>query len=163
MGELLRIGEVAAAAAVSTDTVRYYEKLGLIPRTPRSAAGYRLYPASVVHRLTVVRNAQRFGFSLRQIASFFGVRDRGGRPCRDVRVAAERMLAAVDAQISELQSTREQMQKTLADWDRTLFATPPDRPAYLLERLAAGHEESSSAVRRPLLGKHARRRGATRT
>ena len=162
MGELIRIGKVATAAAMSTDAIRYYERLGLIPKATRTSAGYRLYPSSVVHRLMVVRNAQRFGFSLRQIASFFGVRDRGGRPCHDVRMAAQRMLDAVDSQIAELLTAREQMQKTLVTWDRLLTATPADRPAYLLERLAAGHDESTSAVRRHSPG-NTRRRGATRT
>ena len=135
MGELLTIGKVAAAAATTADTIRYYERLGLIPKATRTAAGYRLYPAGVVHRLAVVRNAQRFGFSLKEIAAFLGVRERGGTPCRDVRTAAERILDAVDREIAELVAARERMHDTLRVWDRMLAATPADRPAFLLEAL----------------------------
>jgi len=135
MGELLTIGKVAAAAATTADTIRYYERLGLVPKATRTAAGYRLYPAGVVHRLAVVRSAQRFGFSLKEIAAFLGVRDRGGTPCRDVRTAAQRMLDAVDREITELVAARERMHDTLRAWDRMLAATPADRPAFLLEAL----------------------------
>src|SRR5215217_460909 len=148
MSHGLRIGKVAAAAAISTDAIRYYERLGLLPKASRSESGYRLYPSDVVQRLMVVRNAQRFGFSLKEIAAFFGVRDRGGRPCREVRLAAQQMLDAVDAQIAGLIDARERMRKTLTDWDQILSATPPDRPAYLLEALAPGDGASVAVGKR---------------
>jgi DNA-binding transcriptional MerR regulator len=157
VGEPITIGKVAAAAAMSTDTIRYYERLGLIPKAARTAAGYRVYSAQVIHRLMVVRNAQQFGFSLKQIAAFLGVRERGGRPCREVRSAAQRLLDAVDRQIAELMTARERMQATLKAWDRILTDTPPDRPAYLLEALAAAPERSPSPATRPLNPKRARR------
>jgi MerR family copper efflux transcriptional regulator len=159
MGEMITIGKVAAAAAMTTDTIRYYERLGLIPKATRTPAGYRLYPAGVIHRLGVVRGAQRFGFSLREIAAFLGTRERGGRPCREVRTAAQRLLDAVDRQIDELVTAREQMRGTLQDWDRLLAATPADRPAYLLEALAAAPHDPPSAATRPLIRKRARRSG----
>jgi DNA-binding transcriptional MerR regulator len=144
MGELLSIGKVARASGVSRDAVRYYERLGLLPRPARTAAGYRQYSAGVLNRLSLVRNAQRFGFSLREIAGFLRVRDGGGKPCHDVRAAAEGMLAAVDRQIAELRQTRKQMQATLRRWDRTLTQTPADRPARLLEALPDGATRRSS-------------------
>ena len=88
-----------------------------------------------VNRLSLVRNAQRFGFSLADIAGFLQVREAGGRPCHDVRAAAQRMLIAVDAQIADLMSTRKRMQHTLRNWDRTLQRTPSNQQARLLERL----------------------------
>jgi DNA-binding transcriptional MerR regulator len=132
---LLSIGEVAAASGVSRDAIRYYERLGLLPKAARTAAGYRQYPRGALGRLALVRNAQRFGFSLSEIAGFLRVRDRGGRPCHTVRAAGERMLKAVDAQIAELQSARTQMDATLRNWGRMLEHTPADRPARLLEAL----------------------------
>jgi DNA-binding transcriptional MerR regulator len=132
---LLSIGEVAEASGVSRDAIRYYERLGLVPRAARTAAGYRQYPNDVLRRLALVRNAQRFGFSLTEIAGFLRVRDRGGKPCHAVRAAGERMLNAVDAQIAELQSARAQMDTTLRAWGRTLARTPADQPAHLLETL----------------------------
>src|ERR1700712_43639 len=70
MGQPLTIGKVAALAEVTPDTIRYYERLSLLPKVPRTAAGYRLYPENVVHRLSVIRHAQKFGFSLTEIAAF---------------------------------------------------------------------------------------------
>jgi DNA-binding transcriptional MerR regulator len=132
---LSSIGEVAAASGVSRDAIRYYERLGLLPKAARTAAGYRKYPQGVLGRLALVRNAQRFGFSLTEIAGFLRVRDRGGKPCHAVRAAGERMLKAMDAQIAELQSARKQMDDTLRSWGQRLNRTPTDEQAHLLETL----------------------------
>ena len=72
-------------SGVSPDTIRYYERLGLLPRPVRSAAGYRQCSRGIVKRLMLIRNAQRFGFSLRAIGGFLRVREAGGAPCRDVQ------------------------------------------------------------------------------
>src|SRR4030095_6077424 len=108
MRERLSIGQVAGMTGVTRDTIRYYEKRGLLPRPIRTAGGYRQYSAGVINRLSLVRNPQRSGFSLGESAGFLRVRDAGGKPCHDVRAAAQRMLAAVDRQIAELVSTRKQ-------------------------------------------------------
>jgi DNA-binding transcriptional MerR regulator len=149
MGTFLTIGEVAASSGESRDTIRYYERIGLVPKPVRTAAGYRQYREGVVNRLALIRNAQRFGFPLREIAGFLGVRDGGGRPCHDVRAAGGRMLDAIDRQIAELIATRRKMKATLKAWDRTLASTPPDRPALLLDSLknGAGSLRSRSAPR----------------
>ena len=135
MPDLMTIGKAAALAGVSVDTLRYYERLGLFPKPTRTRAGYRVYSPTIVNRLTLVRNAQRFGFSLREIAGFLRVRDGGGAPCRTVRAAAERMLEAIDQQIADLAARREQMRKTLRGWDRKLEQTPVGAPGRLLENL----------------------------
>jgi DNA-binding transcriptional MerR regulator len=136
MEPFLTIGEVAARTGESRDTIRYYERVGLLPAPIRTAAGYRQYRAGIANRLALIRNAQRFGFSLREIRGFLGVRDGGGRPCHDVRAAAERLLGAVDRQIAELSTTRRRMKATLKTWDATLAATPANRPAFLLDSLS---------------------------
>jgi DNA-binding transcriptional MerR regulator len=135
MRDLMTIGKAAALAGVSVDTIRYYERLGLFPKPTRTRAGYRVYSPAIVNRLTPVRNAQRFGFSLREIAGFLRVRDAGGTPCRTVRAAAERMLEAIEQQIADLAARREEMRKTLRGWDRRLEATPAGSPGRLLENL----------------------------
>ena len=148
MGGMLTIGKVAGLAAVSPDTIRYYERLGLLPKPSRTRAGYRQYSDGVVNRLTLVWNAQRFGFSLREIAGFLRIREAGGKPCRDVRAAAHRMLAAIDQQIDALVETRREMRMTLRTWDRKLSRTPADRPARLLETLSShGHPSASATAR----------------
>src|SRR3977135_2439248 len=117
MGGSLSIGDVASKAGVTPDTIRYYERLGLLPKPTRTPAGYRQYSETIVHRLAVIRNAQQFGFSLRDIGSFLRVRDTGRKPCHDVRRAAGTMLNAVDRQIADLLETRNRMQETLRRWD----------------------------------------------
>jgi DNA-binding transcriptional MerR regulator len=138
MEPFLTIGQVAASTGESRDTIRYYERIGLVPKPVRTPSGYRQYQSGIVNRLALIRNAQRFGFSLRDIAGFLGVRDGGGKPCHDVRAAAERMLVAVDRQIVELVATRRRMKTTLKAWDATLAATPAGRPAFLLDSLRNG-------------------------
>ena len=136
MSGQLTIGRVADQAGVSVDTIRYYERLGLLPKPARTPAGYRTYSPAVINRLALVRNAQRFGFPLRAIAGFLHVRESGGKPCHDVRAAAARMLEAVDRQIADLVATRRHMRATLRSWDAALARTPADRPAHLLERIS---------------------------
>jgi DNA-binding transcriptional MerR regulator len=136
MGAMLTIGQVARLAGVTPDTIRYYERLGVLPRPPRTPAGYRQYHETIVDRLRTVRNAQRFGFSLKDLARFMRVRETGGKPCHDVRAAAQRMLEAVEHQISELTLARRDMQRTLQAWDQKLAATPERQPARLLEGLS---------------------------
>jgi DNA-binding transcriptional MerR regulator len=135
MAGVLTIGKVAAAAKVTPGTIRYYERIGLLPKPPRTPAGYRHYAGPIVHRLAVIRNAQEFGFSLREIESFLRVRDAGGKPCQNVREAARQMLAAVDGQIAELEVRRRQMAKMLQLWDKRLNETTASTRAYLLEML----------------------------
>lgn len=137
MGALLSIGRVAEISGVTRETIRYYERLGLLRKPARTAAGYRQYSGPVVNRLSLIRNAQRFGFSLTQIAGFLRVREAGGAPCRDVRAAAERMLDAMNGQIAELLTTRRRMRLTLREWTRTLEQTPSGQQARLLELLPA--------------------------
>lgn len=139
MSDRLRIGALAARAAVSVDAIRYYERIGVLPKPARTPAGYREYDTAALNRLGLIRNAQQFGFSLREIAGFLRVRDAGGRPCQEVRDAARRALADVDDQILALRRRRADMRRTLRRWDRQLAATPVDRPARLLENMSAAH------------------------
>jgi DNA-binding transcriptional MerR regulator len=133
----MRIGEAAARTGVNADTLRYYEREGILPQPPRTERGYRVYTDSMLNRIAFVRRARLFGFSIKQLAAFLRARDAGRPPCRDVRTAAERLLADVDRRIDELTAARRAMQETLAEWDRRLAATPDGMPARLLETLIA--------------------------
>lgn len=132
---LLRIGELAERAGVSADSVRHYERLGLLPAAARTDGGYRLFPPAAVDRVQLIRSAVRVGFSLRQLAAFLGERQAGGAPCRQVRDAAERILAGVDARISELKATKGALTAMVRDWDERLARTPPNQPARLLDAM----------------------------
>src|SRR6266404_5381549 len=82
-----KVGELAKAAGVSTDTLRHYERKGLL--TPRrSPNGYRAYPAQALDRVRLVRTALALGFRLDDLARVFKVRSNGGAPCRQVRALA---------------------------------------------------------------------------
>ena len=131
----LRIGEVARACGVSVDTVRHYERIGVLRAAPRTEAGYRLYSSAAIDRVRLVRSAVQFGFSLTELATFLRARDRGSPPCRAVRAAAQQILDRVDAQIAELLETRQWMRTTLQDWDTRLARTREGGPAHLLESL----------------------------
>lgn len=73
----LRSGELARIAGVSGDTVRYYERLRLLPAAPRSASGYRLFPPESIVRIQLIRSALSIGFSTRELREILGERDRG--------------------------------------------------------------------------------------
>jgi DNA-binding transcriptional MerR regulator len=85
-------GAIAKAAGVSPDTVRHYEKLGLLPTASRTESGYRVYPESAVERVLVVQRALRIGFSLAELADVLKARDAGGAPCQRVYKLAKEKL-----------------------------------------------------------------------
>ena len=105
----LRVGELAAAAGVAADTIRYYERAGLLPAPPRTAAGYRDYDASAVDRLQFIQGAQRLGLRLRDIADLLAVRDEGVCPCEPAEELLRRRLAELDAEMARLAALRTQM------------------------------------------------------
>jgi DNA-binding transcriptional MerR regulator len=129
------IGRAAARAAVSPDTIRYYERVGVLPAAPRTEAGYRLYSEEHVARIIFVRNAAAFGFPLKELAGFLKARQKGHPPCRSVRAAGERLLGGIDREIARLAAARDEMARTLAEWDLRLARTPAGTPARLLESL----------------------------
>ena len=126
------IGEAARRAGVSSDLIRYYERVGVLPRAPRTEGGFRYYSEAAVAQLLFVRNAIRFGFTSRQLAGFLKARDSGRPPCQSVRTAGQRLLTEMDAQLARLQEARTAMAETLAAWDSRLERTPAGTPAHLL-------------------------------
>lgn len=110
----LRIGELAALAEVSPDTLRFYERLGLLQHPPRTPAGYRLYDASVAERVSFIRKAQALGLALDEIREVLRIAADGTPPCEHVRAALQRRLQDVDAHIGELESLRATLQRALA-------------------------------------------------
>ena len=86
----MRIGEVAREVGISVDTVRVYDRRGLLPQSVRTANGYREFPPSTVRRLRVIRSALAVGLTLRELAEFFAQRERGRRPARRCGVRPRR-------------------------------------------------------------------------
>jgi len=126
---------MAKATGVSTDSLRHYERLGLLPGVPRSANGYRRYSPAAVRRVLLIQRALVVGFSLVDLQRILATRDPGGTPCAAVRALVGACLAALDARISELLELRDDLRRVLKEWDRRLARTPPGQPAHLLESL----------------------------
>ena len=131
-----RSGELARLAGVSTDTLRHYERKGLLKRARRSANGYREYLATDLDRVRLVRGALGIGFTLDELARILSVRDRGGAPCRQVRALAGAKLDEIETQLRELTVLRDELRRLLKGWDELLAKTSPQQRASLLETLA---------------------------
>ena len=130
--KVMRSGQLAELAGVSTDLLRHYERIGVLPQAQRSANGYRAYPPEALSRVRAVRRAVALGFTLAELAQFFAVRDRGGVPCRKVRQLASAKLKRVEEALVELQDLRGQLHAIVRDWDRRLASQPAGRRANLL-------------------------------
>src|SRR6266852_2726010 len=98
--KVYRSGELARLCGVSTDTLRHYERIGVLAKPRRSDAGYRQYPSAAVARVQLVRRALGLGFSLAELTRLLRVRDRGGAPCREVRALAAAKLDQVEKQLT---------------------------------------------------------------
>ncbi|MGY1858477.1 heavy metal-responsive transcriptional regulator [Modestobacter sp. SYSU DS0290] len=98
----LRVAELAEAAGVSGDTVRYYERVGLLRPPARTAAGYRSYPHDELDRLRFVQGAQRLGLRLADIRELLAVRDTGSCACEPAEQLLRRRLAELDAELDRL-------------------------------------------------------------
>lgn len=103
--QVLKIGQVAKCAGVNVDTVRYYERAGLLPEPTRRPSGYRAYDGSVVRRLRFIRRAKSLGFSLEEIGELLSISAEGD--VRAVKRAAKRKLISVDERLAELQRIRD--------------------------------------------------------
>lgn len=110
----LRPGQVARAAGVGRETLRYYERRGLIAPTDRTIGGHRLYPAETVTRLRVIKAAQRLGFTLEEIADLIDPRRHRRGPDGDLQASARAKLAQVQARIAELEQVAALLQGALS-------------------------------------------------
>jgi MerR family redox-sensitive transcriptional activator SoxR len=102
----LTIGEVAARAGLNTSHIRYYERVGVLPK-PERTSGQRRYDESVLHRLAIVDVAQRAGFTLAEIRHLTGPGNRGAKAGDRISELAERKLPQADALIARAQAMRE--------------------------------------------------------
>jgi DNA-binding transcriptional MerR regulator len=139
----LRSGEVAKATGVSSDTLRHYEKLGLLAVPMRSQSGYRLYSPETVARVQMIRSAVRVGFSLAELAGVFKERRAGGAPCRKVAQMAAEHIEALNQKILDLTQLRDWFTNTLESWESRLKSLKPGERASLLESLPKTDELDS--------------------
>jgi DNA-binding transcriptional MerR regulator len=141
-GKTLSAGELARRAGVSADTIRYYERKGVIAPPPRGANGYRRYPEEALGRVQLIRRAMGIGLTLDDLAGVLRERDRGGIPCGRVRTLAATKLEEVEARLRELMNLRNDLRAALQAWDAQLAKTPAGKRAGLLDSLPAASAAS---------------------
>lgn len=111
----LTVSKLAERARTSPDTLRYYERIGLLPEPDRSPSGYRLYDDSMAELVGFIKRAQRFGLRLEEIRQLVDVRERGLCPCGHTRVLLERRLADLDQEMAALDRLRGDITDMLAE------------------------------------------------
>ena len=129
----MRSGQLARQTGVSTDTLRHYERLGLLPVPQRTAGNYREYSLISPQRVELIQRALTIGFSLAELKTILAVRDSGGAPCRHVRALMRSKIRDIDEQIRNLVSLRVEMNRLSKAWDKSLRRTKPGQVARLLE------------------------------
>jgi DNA-binding transcriptional MerR regulator len=137
------IGELAKATGVSTDTLRHYERKGVL-HSKRAGNGYREYREDALERVRMVRQGLTIGFTLDELRSVFKVFDGGGAPCKQVRNLAAGKLAQVETHLQEVTALRDDLKNALQDWDQRLAKTASGQRAGLLKTLAARNGVRSS-------------------
>lgn len=110
----LSIGKVAAQAGVNVQTLRYYERSGLLQPPPRRVSGYRAYGPDAVHVVRFIKQAQRLGFTLGEISDLLLLRAGTAGSCADARNIAELKIADIDRRIAQLAAMRTSLQELVA-------------------------------------------------
>lgn len=137
----LTIGRLAKASGIGVETVRFYEREGLLPPAARTASGYRQFPPETIQRLGFIRRAKRLGFALGEIAELLELEEAQGERAR-VKALTERKLAQIDRRIEELR----RMRSALADLTRQCSGHGPVAGCPIIEALAdtAGAEPNTA-------------------
>lgn len=105
-GQTITAGELARRSGGNLETIRYYERRGLLPTPPRTAAGYRTFTADAVRRVRFIKHAQALGFTLAEVNGLLALRTEPATTCADVRRQADAKLADIDGKIRSLRSMR---------------------------------------------------------
>jgi DNA-binding transcriptional MerR regulator len=128
--QALKIGELAREAGVSVDTIRFYERRGLLPRPDRRPSGYRIYSAATAERIRMAKFLQTLGFSLDEIALSLGQIDAGMMSKRHGQAKLTAVLDRVEGRIDDLKRVRNTIRKVIADcqagkceWDTSCNGT----------------------------------------
>ena len=110
----IAIGRLAKHTGTNIETIRYYERVGLLPMPARSQGGYRLYGSEHLKRLNFVRRARALGFSIGEVRKLLRLADERKRPCAEVRVVAQAHLGDVRAKIADLKAMERVLKRTVA-------------------------------------------------
>ena len=102
----LKIGEVAERGGVSLQAIRYYEREGLLPKPPRLASGYRMFPDTAVRRVQFIKRAQELGFSLAEIRELLSLQENADAGAQDMRERARAKIADIEQKIRRLRAMK---------------------------------------------------------
>lgn len=122
MADEMTIGRLAKAAGVNVETIRYYQRRGLIEEPQKPLGGQRRYPGAALDALTFVRRAQQLGFSLEEVKSLMALNTDSG--CRDARLIAERKHVVIASRIEQLEHMRGQLEGFIEACKRTKARKP---------------------------------------
>jgi DNA-binding transcriptional MerR regulator len=115
---MLKIGEVSRQTGIGIETLRFYEKSGLLDKPARTYSGYRMYSTDVLDRLSFIKQAQVLGFSLDEIKKLIDEARGGHSPCDEVREIVRKRLEELDQRMQEMARYRKELAETLDEWDR---------------------------------------------
>ena len=113
----LTSGQVAKKSGVGVETLRFYEREGLLPAPARAASGYRQYTAEAVERVRFIRRAQLVGFQLKEIKELLALRDDPGADRKEVRAKAVAKLADIETKVADMEAMRVELTRLIAACD----------------------------------------------
>lgn len=132
--EQFSVGDLAHATGTKVETVRYYERIGLLPEPGRTSGNYRVYGVTHLNRLSFIRRARDLGFSIEQLRELLSLADQKDRPCEAVDVIAREHLSEVKRKIRDLQALRRELDTIISQCGcgtiaecRIIEALSPDR------------------------------------
>jgi len=134
----LTISELAKNAGVNIETIRYYERLGLISEPPRTESGYRIFPPEVIQRIRFIKRSQDLGFTLSEIKKLLSMTESESSGCREVRLFASQKIKEIEFKIRDLQSIK----SVLQDLSSRCPDQGPVHSCPIVERLSEGGEEN---------------------
>jgi Cu(I)-responsive transcriptional regulator len=138
----MNIGELARAADIKAETIRYYERIGLLPAPPRTAGNYRDYSAEHVSRLAFTRRARDLGFSIDQIRTLLDLADQKEQSCKAVDAIAREHLTEVTRKLADLGALRRELESLIGQCRRGTVAE-----CRILEALAPDAAKAGASIR----------------
>jgi Hg(II)-responsive transcriptional regulator len=134
----MRTSELAKRSGVNVQTLRYYERRGLLAAPPRSGSGYRAYPSDAVRVVRFVKRAQQLGFTLDEIEELMHLADGGPDNCESARTVAAARLSDLDSKIADLRRMRDSLDRLVT----TCTRPRPDRECPLLQAIDVAAEHT---------------------
>jgi DNA-binding transcriptional MerR regulator len=144
---MLKIGEVSNLSGIGIETLRFYEKSGLLDRPTRTGSGYRMYDRDVLDRLAFIKRAQVLGFSLDEIKRIIAERRSGQSPCAGVREIVRHRLEELDERMAQMRRYRKELAEALSEWEEA--GDTPGHICGLIEGTSIEHPMTAArAVKR---------------